>query len=585
MYLDFTVKIPEGVPGITRKTLKGVTYIYYVHGRHYDPKKGYSVPSTTTIGKSIPGDPGSMYPNGNYLKFFPEIEIPEEKQVKALRSGCIRTGAYLVIRKIITQTGIDKISDEVFGDDSGLFLDLAVYSILTENNAGQYYPDYTYNHPLFTKGMRMYSDSKVSRFLGEHSAEQRILFQNSWNHLKKDRKKIYVSYDSTNKHCQAGDVELAEFGHEKDKQDKPILNYAIAYDSKNRDPLFYEDYPGSINDVTQLQIMLEKAKGYGYRDVGFILDRGYFSEPNIHYMDRCGYEFIIMVKGMKDLVNELVLTYKGSFEQNRANSIRRYHVSGMTVQRQLFPSDEKKRYFHIYYSDRKHAAEREKVEEKIDKLGQYMKDNQGKALSLGSAFRKYFDLFYYHEGEPDEKFMAYREKTDVIDREISLCGYYVLITSEKMEASEALELYKSRDTSEKLFRGDKSYLGNRCERTYTTESTETKILIEFAALIVRSRIYTSLKDEVNRSKKKENYMTVPAALRELEKIEMIRQSDGVYRLDYAISATQKEILKAFDMTAANVREQASELGQQMQKAIAEDVRTDMTEEEEANGSW
>jgi len=38
--------------------------------------------------------------------------------------------------------------------DLGLFLDLAVSSIVTENNAEQHYPDYTYNHPLFTKEMQ-----------------------------------------------------------------------------------------------------------------------------------------------------------------------------------------------------------------------------------------------------------------------------------------------------------------------------------------------------------------------------------------------------------------------------------------------
>ncbi len=40
--------------------------------------------------------------------------------------------------------------------------DLAAYSIVTENNAGQYYPEYAYNYPLFTQGMKLYSDSKVS---------------------------------------------------------------------------------------------------------------------------------------------------------------------------------------------------------------------------------------------------------------------------------------------------------------------------------------------------------------------------------------------------------------------------------------
>ena len=59
-------------------------------------------------------------------------------------------------------------------------------------------------------------------------------------------------------------------------------------------------------------------------------------------------------------------------------------------------------------------------------------------------------------------------------------------------------------------------------------------------------------------------MTVPAALRELEKIELIKAPDGGYRLNYAVSATQKEILKAFDMNARNVKEQANLMAAELQ---------------------
>ncbi len=59
-------------------------------------------------------------------------------------------------------------------------------------------------------------------------------------------------------------------------------------------------------------------------------------------------------------------------------------------------------------------------------------------------------------------------------------------------------------------------------------------------------------------------MTVPAAVRELEKIEMIRQSDGNYRMDHAVTATQKEILKAFDLTERNIRVQAISINRQLQ---------------------
>lgn len=564
MYLGFSVKIPEMKSGISKKTIKGTTYIYYEFGRKYYADKQYTVPQCTTIGKLSDDDPTMMIPNGNYLRFFPDAELPEELPVST-RSGCLKIGAWLVIRKVIEHYKLNERLSEIVGaKESGLFLDLAAYAIVTENNAAQYYPDYAYNHPLFTDGMRVYSDSKVSRFLREISRDDSIAFQNEWNANRDHREKIYISYDSTNKHCQAGDVEIAEFGYEKEKEKKPIFNFSIAYDRKNRLPLFYEVYPGSINDMSQLQKMLDKAEGYGYKNAGFILDRGYFSEPNIRFMDRNGYEFILMVKGCKDLVNELILEHKGSFEDEWENAIPYYDENGITVQDYLLKTDQKKRWIHIYYNDFKKAKERAKLQKKIreqkealDKL-KGIEEKQLKGMRLA-----WFDLIFHKDKDGVNRLQLVRERKDVISRDIKLCGYFCIITSAEMTAEQALDLYKSRDGSEKLFRGDKSYLGAKSERVYHDEPTYSKLFIEFVALIIRNKIYTCLKDRMKEIQKKKNYMTVPAALKELEKIELIRQADGVYRMDHAVTATQKDILQAFNLTAAGVEKEAKELGRRL----------------------
>lgn len=564
MYLDFKVKIPYDSAGITRKKIKGTTYIYYSYEHNYSSEKGYTVPKSTSIGKCTDDEPDLMYPNTNFLKFFPPEELPETKG-GAHRSGCLRIGTYLVLRRIIAEYHLDEMIGNIIGKNSGLFLDLAVYSIIAENNVGQYYPDYAFNHPLFTDKMKIYSDSKVSTFINSITGDQSCAFLEEWNEKQDHSQKIYISYDSTNKNCQAGDIDFVEYGHPKEDTGAPVINYSVAYDRNNAKPLYYEDYPGSIVDVSQLQYMLEKAGGYGYKNVGFILDRGYFSKENIHYMDKCGYEFVIMMKGMKELVKSLVLEVKGTFEEDRRYSIRDYKVSGITVKKQLYPSDEKERYFHIFYNDRKRSSEHEAIEAKIDRMAECLHKHEGTKYEIkGGGFAKYFDLIYYNKGKKDEKFMYGRELCDVINEEIRLCGYFVIITSEKMTAAQALELYKSRDVSEKLFRGDKSYLGNKSFRVHTSESVHAKIFIEFVALIIRSRFYTCLKEQMQKNGKK-NYMTVPAAIRELEKIELIRQSDRGYRMDYAVTATQKEILKAFNMTAANIRTQASVMNEDLMK--------------------
>lgn len=564
MYLNFKVKIPSDSTGITRKRIKGITYIYYAYERNYSSEKGYTVPKSTSIGKCADDDPNMMYPNTNFLKFFPAEEIPETKG-EAHRSGCLRVGTYLVLRKIISEYHLDEMIGDIIGKNSGLFLDLAAYSIIAENNAGQYYPDYAFNHPLFTDRMKIYSDSKVSDFINSITRDQSLAFLDGWNEKQDHSQKIYISYDSTNKNCQAGDIDFVEYGHPKEDTGAPVINYSVAYDQNNAKPLYYEDYPGSIVDVSQLQYTLEKAGGYGYKNVGFILDRGYFSKENIHYMDKCGYEFVIMMKGMKDLVKSLVLEVKGTFEDDRRYSIRDYKVSGITVKRQLYPSDEKERYFHIFYNDRKKSSEHEAIDAKIDRMSECLHKHEGTKYEIkGGGFARYFDLIYYNKGKKDEKFMYGRELHDVINEEIRLCGYFVIITSEKMTAAQALELYKGRDASEKLFRGDKSYLGNKSFRVHTSESVHAKIFIEFVALIIRSRFYACLKEQMQKGGKK-NYMTVPAAIRELEKIELIRQSDRGYRMDHAVTATQKEILKTFNMTAANVRTQAAAINGDLMK--------------------
>ena len=52
-----------------------------------------------------------------------------------------------------------------------------------------------------------------------------------------------------------------------------------------------------------------------------------------------------------------------------------------------------------------------------------------------------------------------------------------LAVEKKMTAEEAIDLYYSRDASEKLFRGDKSYLGNKSLTKMTTKM-KTKLMTQ-----------------------------------------------------------------------------------------------------------
>lgn len=148
-----------------------------------------------------------------------------------------------------------------------------------------------------------------------------------------------------------------------------------------------------------------------------------------------------------------------------------------------------------------------------------------------------------------------------------------------MTAAQALIQYKGRDISEKLFRSDKTFIGARSERTPSAQSTSSRIFIEFIALIVRNRIYNLLKEQVIKMESRYKYLTVPAAIRELEKIEMVRRNGGIYKLDHAVTRTQKIILSSFGLDEDSILDSANEIS----KLLASS-KSLMNTEESDNGA-
>lgn len=150
---------------------------FFQYGQNYNPEKKYAVPLRTIIGKAHPSDNTLMYPNEKYQEYFPDAVLPEELP-EAYRSCCLRIGAYAIICYVLNEYKLSQLLARWFPKDNGLLMDLVAYLIVNEDNAGQYYPDFAFCHPLFSDGMRIYSDSKVCRFLKSVTKEQTFGFLN-----------------------------------------------------------------------------------------------------------------------------------------------------------------------------------------------------------------------------------------------------------------------------------------------------------------------------------------------------------------------------------------------------------------------
>ena len=111
MYLTFKVRVPDSEGKITKKKINETKYVYYETGRTYNKDKKYTSPSRVCIGKMVPDHDELMFPNEKFMKYFPELGLPEESE--GCRSSCLRIGAFLVIRKIIADYRLDVILADI----------------------------------------------------------------------------------------------------------------------------------------------------------------------------------------------------------------------------------------------------------------------------------------------------------------------------------------------------------------------------------------------------------------------------------------------------------------------------------------
>lgn len=524
----------------------GYQYVYLTQCAKYSPRLKRSVPSRVSIGKL--DENGMLIPNKKYFELFPDSNGLDEL---GDRADFISIGPHLVVDKISNQLSLYSLLETVFHDKADKILDIATYMIMSENNVMQYFDDYGYSHSLFNKAN--FTDSTIGKLLGSLTVCQMDLFIRSWVTMQ-NKDGIYVSYDSSNMNTVAGSLTLAEYGHAKDNPDLPQVNLSIGYNQTDEVPMFYEIYPGSIIDNTECQKMVERAKSYGCKDVGFILDRGYFSIENIKYFEKHDYDYILMTKGNAAFITKSIEESVALLKEGYQYYMEDYELYGKTIEKELFHTG-KKQYIHIYYDGI--AAEREKIiiNQRFHKLDQQLEEKKNQIIKRQEdvvGYKKYYRLKFDENGY----FQSYKRKDKEIKELINRAGFFAIITSRKMSASQALEIYRDRDAIEKVFRMEKTYLGNDVFRVHLDEHLESKVFISFIALIIRNEIYKSLKPLYLKNKKE---YTVPKVLREYEKLGVTKLSDKKYHIRYKLTNKQKNILKQIGINEKEYIEFAREV--------------------------
>jgi transposase len=379
-------------------------------------------------------------------------------------------------------------------------------------------------------GMAAPSSQRISELLLKLDEDKRMTFYKQWAKLRTDRE--YLALDITSISSWSELIQYVEPGYNRDHEQLPQINLAMLFGEDSKLPVFCKLYPGSIHDVSTLEGITTFIDEIKLNQMHFAMDKGFYSEAGVKPLLQKYIKFAIGVPFSTDVANELVNDCMDELGSS-SNAI----MIGDSIYYAKTYMDtfcDRRVYYHVYYDESHHAQEKEHVMQKVLSLEKQLVDGTLKITDKQAG--RYFSF----NKNKDGSYNIHR-KTDVIDAEKRLAGYFVILTNHYKNPTEVLEIYRMKDVVEKSFDNLKNDLDLERLRIHTDKAMEGRIFIGFISLIIMSYIREQMR--INNVYGKFSYNELIA---ELKKIKITTFQDG-RKLMTEISATQKYIFKSMGM--------------------------------------
>jgi len=509
---------------IVEQKIKGNIYLYEVVS-YWDKKKKQSRQKRKYLGRK-----------------------KEDKIKKTINNAKIihkKLGNVFLLQKIVEKLELNTILQEVFPEHFQDILSLSFFSIC--NNSPLYtYSSWLEEHQL-PKSKKLHSSdiSKLCELIG-YKEESVYNFFDKWTAHCNFNAGIY--FDITSISSYANDIDFIEWGYNRDHERLPQLNIGLFCSEDTELPIYYHIYPGSISDISTLNNGLKYLQSFDIKDIMLILDRGFCSKKNILAMDK--YESMTFIQPMTFSMKKVSNIIKANKKklQNISTAIKfkdeilHYVATDFTIEDITFTA-------HIFYN------EKAEVEQRHTLLSQLFEIEKNFKIKNFKSQKEYMDFRNENIPEKFKEFFKYNRTLKIIERNdlklkrhLLKAGYFIFLSNnDNLNEYTILQHYRKRDIVEKMFDIEKNHMDSKRLRSHSNYNTHGRIFIKFIGLIIYSHLLRNMKNN-NLLKK----YTVKEALVMLSKIKYTKVKGE--KIVSEVSKSQREILKAFDITPEMVIE-------------------------------
>ena len=346
-------------------------------------------------------------------------------------------------------------------------------------------------------------------------------------------------YDITSLSSYSRNIEILEYGYNRDGLNLPQVNLSMVVDKSSGTPVLYDLYPGSIVDVTTLSRTLKRLTGIS--SCTLVLDRGFFSSDNIHDLESKELSYIIPASFQLKEVQSAMTSLAGKLAD--PNAIKMHNGELLFVMPEVLTIGDHPVKGYCYYNPQREKSEQELFYKRLYEIKHAIMGItrlRGLKRRIEGIAKDYLN---YLEWNVEGHTITVRFRPNAVSQRVNRMGKFVILYRGDFSWEECLSTYRSKDMIEKSFDILKNDLELHTPQVRKEETFRGFLFVCFLSLVLRMRLLHKMQE----SKLSGKY-SLTELLTELHKLKMVELSNGEYLVTEK-TKTQKDILSRLNCCA------------------------------------
>lgn len=462
----------------------------------------------------------------------------------------LAAGIGLLGDKIVETVGLRDPLEEVFGEClTDQILSLAYYC--ASESRSPLYSAAAWSEDQKLPGGIHLSEKDISETLRQISASNTLSFLRLW--LKRCPREDRLSLDITSVSSYARHNPDVMPGYNRDQEKLPQINLLLMTDQKTKLPVWFEQLPGAISDMTTVKDTVQLLKQLDDTPRNIVCDRGFASMENIACLQKNGFKFTVGLplhhfKEVREIIKQAADNHEFSVPGQTLDLFDDFKDNSAEAVTKKVVWNKHRVYLHLYYCSSYKSDNEDDLMRTINRLQKLLESGKEPTSKTDLAIVQ--ECFTVKETpKRGRKVTCNGAAVDKLKQECG--GYFAIASNQFKDAREALYAYRMRDGVEKRFDDLKNEEDCKRLRVHSAERTRARLFIQFIAEILRCYVINEKqlrekewKEEKLRPKTINDIMRAMASLRYIHIM-------GHHHFYKRPTKTQMELLRFFKIDTSN----------------------------------